>query len=130
MNDKDETMEIAETLRRCEEKMFETSIRKNAEAVASMLADEFLEFGSSGRVYSKEQIIAELHSEKPRRITMQDFRTQLLSNEVALVTYRSRTVVQDSETAKALPVEFLRSSIWVLRGNQWKALFHQGTKAL
>ncbi|HZD49036.1 MAG TPA: nuclear transport factor 2 family protein [Silvibacterium sp.] len=123
-------MDIAETLRRCEEKLFESSVRKNAEIVASMLADEFQEFGSSGQVYSKDQIIAELQSESPRSITMQGFRAQLLSNEIALVTYRSRRIEHDGAAAESPTAEFLRSSIWVLRDNQWKVLFHQGTKAL
>jgi len=130
MNGRDEAMDIAETLRRCEEKLFETSVRKNAETVASMLADEFQEFGSSGRVYSKDQIIAELQSKSPRRITMQDFRAQLLSNELALVTYRSRRIEHDGGAAESPATEFLRSSLWVLRDNRWKVLFHQATKAL
>src|SRR5271154_5188132 len=130
MNEQGEAMDIAETLRRCEEKLFEGSVRKNAEVVASMLTDDFQEFGSSGRVYSKEQVIAEVQSESPRRITMQGFRAQLLSNEIALVTYRSRRIENDGVTAESPAAEFLRSSIWVLRDNQWKVLFHQGTKAL
>src|SRR5277367_3368570 len=130
MNGRDEAMDIAETLRRCEEKLFESSVRKNAEIVASMLTDDFQEFGSSGRVYSKDQIIAELQSESPRRITMQGFRAQLLSNEIALVTYRSRRIEHDGATAESPATEFLTTSIWVLRDNQWKVLFHQGTKAL
>src|SRR5271170_3404143 len=105
-------MDIAETLRACEEKLFATSVRKNAEIVASMLADDFQEFGSSGRVYSKDEIIAELQSESPRRITMQDFRAQMLSNEIALVTYRSRRIEHDGRTAESPAAEFLRSSIW------------------
>ena len=118
-------MDIVETLRRCEERLFESSVRKNAQIVASMLADEFQEFGSSGRVYSKDEIIAELQAESPRRITMRDFRARLLSNAIALVTYRSRRIEANGGTT-----ESLRSSIWVLRDNQWKVLFHQGTKAL
>jgi len=123
-------MDIAEALRRREEKLFEASVRENAEIVASMLTDEFQEFGSSGRVFSKDEIIAELQSESPPCITMQDFRAQLLSNEIALVTYRSQRVEHDGGIAESPAAEFLRSSIWVLRDNQWKVLFHQGTKAL
>ena len=117
-------MDTAEMLRACEEKLCEVSIRKNAAVVSSMLAEDFQEFGSSGQVYSKEQIIAALRSEPPLQITMESFRARLLTDEVALVTYRARKKDHQESTT-----ESLRSSIWIFQSGEWRMIFHQGTRA-
>ena len=116
-------MDTAEMLRGCEEKFFQVSVRKNAEAVSAMLADGFQEFGSSGRVYSKDQVIAALQSEHSLQITMEKFQARLLTDEVALITYRSRRRDQVGSTT-----ESLRSSIWIFQSGEWRMVFHQGTK--
>ena len=64
--------------------------------VGYLLADEFIEFGSSGRVYDKRQIIAALQQEMldpTTRISLVDFVARRLAPEVFLVTYR--TIRQD-----------------------------------
>ena len=117
-------MDTAEMLRGCEEKFFQVSVRKNAEAVSAMLADGFQEFGGSGRVYSKDQVIAALQSEHSLQITMEKFQARLLTDEVALVTYRARKKDQEESTT-----ESLRSSIWIFQSGEWRMIFHQGTRA-
>ena len=115
-------MTVAEQLRTLEESLLTTAVRQNAEHVASLLADEFLEFGRSGRVYSKEDIIAFLQAEGPVRLTMSDFACRTVAEGVALVTYRSARVSDDGEVIAAL-----RSSVWVFRAERWQIVFHQGT---
>ncbi|NYF80654.1 DUF4440 domain-containing protein [Granulicella arctica] len=114
---------LAAHLRQLEEQLFEPSTRRNPEALASLLADDFREFGSSGRIFTRQQIIDELATESSRRITLTDFHCQLLSPNIALVTYRSQRIT-DTEP----PVEALRSSLWIERDNRWQVLFHQGTR--
>jgi hypothetical protein len=116
-------MDISEMLRQYEERLFDSSVRKNAEIVSSMLADEFQEFGSSGRIYSKPQILASLRSEPPIEFSLRDFKARLLADEIALVTYVSIRVEHGSPAREAL-----RSSIWAVQDGQWKVLFHQGTR--
>jgi len=45
--------------------------------------------------------------------------------ELALVTYRA----ERRNEFGALTAMSLRSSVWILRDNRWKILFHQGTPA-
>jgi hypothetical protein len=116
-------MDISETLRKYEERLLDNSVRKDAEVFSSMLADEFQEFGSSGRVYSKSQIIAALRSESPVQLSLREFKARLLADEVALVTYISSRAEHGSSASEAL-----RSSIWVVQDGHWKVLFHQGTR--
>ncbi|AXC11342.1 hypothetical protein ACPOL_2006 [Acidisarcina polymorpha] len=118
-------MNTAETLRELEEQLLDSSIRKNAEAISSLLAEDFQEFGSSGRVFSKPEIIATLQTESPARLSLGHFHAQLLANNIALITYRSRR-----EEPGMPAIETLRNSIWVVRDGHWRLLFHQGTRAL
>jgi hypothetical protein len=90
-------------------------VRTSSSAVSKLLADDFVEFGSSGRVFNKPSIINSLKSEKEDlKIKVTDFKAEYLAENIVLVTYRSNTS--------------LRSSIWKLINGQWQMIFHQGTK--
>ena len=106
-----------------EEQLQTQSVRTNAAAVFSMLAEDFTEYGSSGRVFSKAEIIRELQSESPGHITMHDFAASFLTKTIALVTYRA-----SSHAPGSRPVESLRSSLWIFQEGRWQMRFHQGTK--
>ena len=93
---------------------------RKAELVFQLLAEEFVEFGSSGRQFTKAQIVAALQAEAPVHITASELKVQLLSSQVPLVTYRAQ---RHSDP----PVHSLRSSIWLQREGQWQMVFHQGT---
>jgi hypothetical protein len=111
---------LALHLRRLEESLLGAGGR-DSDMAAELLADEFLEFGSSGRPYTKAQTIAALGAEGPVSIEAHNIRVRLLAPETALVTYRA---VRHSEP----PVHSLRSSIWQLQGKNWRVIFHQGTR--
>ena len=48
---------LADLLRRLEVRLLQSDVRRSPTAVADLLADEFVEFGSSGRVFDKAQSI-------------------------------------------------------------------------
>jgi hypothetical protein len=106
-------------LQELELSLLQPSVRKS-ERVAELLAEDFVEFGSSGRVFSKAQIIASLQAESPSQVTVSQFTVQLLAAKVALVTYHAH---RHSEP----PVHTLRSSIWEQKKGLWQIIFHQGT---
>ena len=47
-------------LHQLEEPLLQPNVRKFAAEVSQLLAGEFIEFGSSGRIFDKQQIIASL----------------------------------------------------------------------
>ena len=112
-------MELEAHLFALEQELQGSATRSNADRLAQLLADDFVEFGASGNVWgSKAQLIAGLQDEvfSPRR--MSGFAVKKLSDGVALVTYRGhRQGVGDS----------LRSSVWRQEQGQWRMVFHQGT---
>jgi hypothetical protein len=62
-----------ELLRRLEEQLLQAELRRSIQDVADLLADEFVEFGSSGRVFNKQQLIESLHQEEPTQKSMTEF---------------------------------------------------------
>jgi hypothetical protein len=114
----------AELIRQLEEKLLTASGRTSTEAIAELLADEFVEFGSSGHVFNKEQIIDSLQQDDGTcQRSLRDFEATLLAPGIVLAKYR----VSRIDAAGNQPVESLRSSIWKLIDGRWQMVFHQGT---
>jgi len=112
-------------LRRLEESLLDAAVRRDGDRLRQLLAEDFLEFGSSGRVWTRKTIIELLVTEInffPPAI--EEFQCTFLSEHVALVTYR--TVRTDSKSGERLAS--LRSSIWTHRDSEWRMRFHQGTR--
>ena len=80
----------------------------------SLIADDFLEFGRSGRVWTRDSILESLTlgpSGDPAPI--EGFDVTELADGVALVTYQGAMAN--------------RCSVWVRRDGRWQMRFHQGT---
>ena len=116
---------IAELLLSREEALLDPRVRRDPAAVARLLTDDFVEFGASGREWTKEQIIELLANEWFSPVDIEDFRCDVLAEEVALVTYKA--VRTDAQTGSRN--SSLRSSIWTNRLGDWRVRFHQGTRA-
>lgn len=96
-------------------------MRSSPKAVSELLADGFVEFGSSGKVFDKPAIIEALSNETgDLEIIVEDFTVRDLAPDVVLVTYKSKP-------AGSQPVTALRSSIWKRISGRWQMVFHQGT---
>lgn len=111
-------------LRSNEEALLDPAVRRDRARVAALLAGDFLEVGSSGTVWSREQILELLATEDYHRPTMKDFKCDWIADGVVLVTYR--TVRIDLNSGEG--VVTLRSSIWIERSGEWRLRFHQGTR--
>jgi hypothetical protein len=106
-----------QAFRDLEQRLLLPTVRASPDEVATLLADEFIEFGSSGRIYDKQQIIPLLQQEQgTTQCTLADFSARRLAVDVVLVTY----CVVESRT--------IRSSIWRSINGRWQMVFHQGTK--
>ena len=93
------------------------------ENARQLLAESFVEFGSSGRAYTKPDVVeafaqaaAEDRGDLPE---MLDFAARSLAPDTVLVTYRSIS----GEPGRSVR----RSSIWQRVEGHWQMLFHQGT---
>jgi len=115
---------LEQELRRIEESHLRPEVRHSAAAMADLLADDFVEFGSSGTIYTdKQKIIESLQDSPPLRASLSDFQAKLLGPDVALTTYR---LVKHNESRPHMK-HSLRSSVWKLMDGRWQLVFHQGT---
>lgn len=111
-------------LKACEQALLDPAVRRDRGRVSELLAEDFLEFGSSGRVWTREQILELLETENFRPPAMEDFKCAFMAEGVALATYRTvRTDPQTGERAVTL-----RSSLWTEEAGTWRIRFHHGTR--
>ncbi|MCH7322634.1 DUF4440 domain-containing protein [Solibacillus sp. MA9] len=110
---------LKEQLLQLEEKLLKPEIRTSKEELSNLLADNFFEFGSSGKVLYKDENIGEM-SLSVVQMKLSDFEIHPMSEEIVLTTYRIYNEMNNEHS--------LRSSIWKLIDGHWKMHFHQGTK--
>lgn len=107
------------TLRSKEMELLHPDVRSDPARVRELLHDDFMEFGSTGRVYNKRMLLDMLKGERHAEVVIREFAVRQLSSDTALVTYR--TVGQSGQEAR-------RSSVWTRQDGVWKMAFHQGTR--
>ncbi|KAM3099092.1 DUF4440 domain-containing protein [Phormidesmis sp. 146-12] len=117
-------LSILSILRELECELHQPECRSNRERLAQLLAPDFREFGRSGASYTRDHMLTSLPSDlRTPQIYAQDFAVNLLSDSIALLTYRSAHL----NASGALFRHTNRSSIWRLESSGWQMVFHQGT---
>jgi hypothetical protein len=111
--------EVSVYLRELEESLLQPDVRKSNRPL-ELLAENFLEFASSGRIYRRADLLTTLQAESPVVQTTSDFKVAILAPDVALLTYR---IHRHSDP----PVHTLRSSVWQQKEGRWRMVFHQAT---
>jgi hypothetical protein len=109
---------IKETILRLEEKLLQRETRTSPEKLKELLDEEFLEFGSSGHVWVRDDCLGD-GGVGVVKMTIHDFEVRELAPDVVLATFR----VFDEHRV----IYTLRSSIWKKDQGNWKMTFHQGT---
>jgi len=111
--------ELQDHLYNLEERLLHPDREKDRNVLIPMFAEEYKEFCTTGRIFSRQQTIDVLLTSAPRPAAILHFNINQISDAVVLATYRATTSVASSH----------RSSLWVFRDNRWQLLFHQGTIA-
>lgn len=92
--------------------------RQNGKFI-EVLHPDYKEFGQSGRIYKYENFAGyRLTDDSEYKVTA--FEVNSLSDDSRLCTY---VLINQTTGAKSN-----RSSVWVLHDNDWKMIFHQGTR--
>ena len=121
-------MNTADQLKQLEEQLLDPDVRRNSALVSTLLADNFIEFGSSGRVFDKAAILEDLkedlknESARPASL-LSDFSTREIAPNAVLATWKSTRRNLSGEIVD----QFWRSSLWMLLDGRWQITFHQGT---
>lgn len=113
--------DAADEVLRLERRLLLPEVRSSRAALEALLHPEFREIGASGRVWGREDLIAELVTAvHPPAPSIESPRVDVIAESVALLTY--------TVTGRHGPTR--RSSLWTTRsGGGWRVYFHQGTPA-
>lgn len=95
--------------------------QRNRKTMELLLHPEFVEFGRSGRGYTRSDILRMFADTVLPAIEYREVELALLAENVALLTYVSADADGNPQT--------LRSSVWVRTDLGWQIRFHQGTRA-
>ncbi|OCP37486.1 DUF4440 domain-containing protein [Ensifer sp. LC163] len=112
-------------IRSLEEALHRPEVRRSRDAVEALLAEGFVEFGASGTVYRRAEIIDLLIQEDDNNdgdLRTANYSLTSISRDAVLLTYESQRTQDDGSKRYVL-----RSSIWKHNGEKWQMLFHQGT---
>lgn len=108
--------ELRDTLRRLEAALAAADPTGLDGGLGALIADDFLEFGASGRTRDATSIRGALARPATGPVELLDFAVTELAPDVVLATYRLGS-----------PRPSNRSTIWVRRDGRWLVRFHQGT---
>lgn len=108
-------------LRKLEESLWVAQTRFDKASMEQILSPAFVEFGRSGKVYSREDTLSTAYRDIRCTLPLKNFAAHLIDTNVFLVTYVSESI-SDGEVLVAN-----RSSIWIKTPGGWQLRFHQGT---
>ena len=109
-------------IRRLEAELLRPEVRSDASRLDALLHPDFVEFGSSGTVWTRAEILGRLPTETGFSASITDFEARLLAPDIALATFK---VEISRDTARA--AASLRSSVWLRDAGTWRIRFHQGS---
>ncbi len=116
---------LKHTIYDLETSLLQPDVRLSPEKLSELLADDFVEFGSSGRIFSKKDILDRLPNDpetEKNQYSVTDFEAKELSDNIILATYKATKIHEDESEILSL-----RSSIWRGLNGKWQMIFHQGT---
>lgn len=117
---------LLDDLRSLETELHKEETRRNRTRMEALLHPEFVEFGRSGRRYSRAEILTEYAGNGTLpAVRAEHFELAMLDENAALLTYASNHVDEAGNPYR----HTLRSSIWVRTEAGWQMRFHQGTPA-
>lgn len=113
---------VVEELKSLEQTLLRPEVRRSREQMSALLADDFMEYGRSGRVYDKAAVLEMADKPFDGLLSLNGFSAKALAPSVALVRYATVLRRPDGKEFHSL-----RSSIWTRTGQRWQLVFHQGT---
>lgn len=118
--------EIKVQILELENRLLDKNVRHNPNIIREILSEDFEEITSSGKIYKyKVGDIFSSPNDEYVQYEIQNFDIKQLSLDLNLVRY----IIIKTDSSSGIQEESLRSSIWQQINNNFKIIFHQGTKA-
>ena len=94
-------------------------VRSSKEELEKLFSEDFIEFGASGKVYTKLDVVNALPEKKENSFEVENIKAKALGVDVVQITYLLHNKTENKYS--------LRSSIWEWSLDGWRMIFHQGT---
>jgi hypothetical protein len=114
--------ELKEILYKLELDLITPDSRSSRGKLNELLADDFIEYGSSGSIYNKEMTIMYLANVQSPVYEIYDFEVVSLSEVYSQTRFKTNRTNLDGTKLTSL-----RNSIWKKVNGNWQMYFHQGT---
>ena len=101
-----------------ERSLLKSEIRASTRILDQIFCDGFIELGKSGRLYNKQDIIAELTGAPQSSALFSDFDIRALSDTLILAGFSS---TNNGRTVR-------RHSLWEKTGKDWRILYHESER--
>ncbi len=90
--------DITNTIKELELSLLKPEIRSSREALDKLIADDFVEFGTSGNKYTKADILERLPNTLEKvEYTVSDFSVEAPSEDVVVVTFKTERTTNGSD---------------------------------
>ena len=117
---------LLNNLSKLEIELHQIEVRKDKNRLNELFHESFLEVGRYGKTYRKSDILANLQKQTiSGTIWSQDYNLEVLSDDLALITYKSAMMDEEGN----LSIYTFRSSLWQKVAGSWRIRFHQWTPA-
>lgn len=115
--------DTANTIKELELSLLKPEVRSSKEALDKLLADDFVEFGTSGNKYTKADILERLPNTIEKvEYTVSDFSVEMPSDDVAITTFKTERTTGGKDK-----VISQRNSHWRKTYKGWQMFFHEAT---
>jgi glyoxylase I family protein len=108
-----------------EQELVAAQKRREFAAVEALLADDFHEIGSSGRLFTKAETVRVTSEVQIIDCTFDHFQFLPIDDKCVIVMYMA--TARRTQDGREHRNRAWRSSTWVKRGEAWQILFHQAT---
>jgi hypothetical protein len=115
---------IAATIKELELSLLKPEVRSSKEALDKLLAEDFIEIGTSGATYTKQDILERLPNNTDSvDYTVTDFTVEIPDENTAITTFKTIRVTNDTDI-----IISQRSSHWRNTDGHWKIFSHNAIK--
>ena len=115
--------DITHTIKELELSLLKPEVRSSKEALDKLLADDFVEFGTSGNKYTKTDILERLPNTLEKvEYAVSDFSVEIPSENIAIATFKTERTTDGKDR-----VVSQRSSHWRKTDSGWQMFFHEAT---
>lgn len=114
---------IANIIKELELSLLKPEVRSSKDSLDKLLADDFVEIGTSGKKYTKSDILERLPNTLEKvEYTAIDFSVEMPSKDVAITTFKTERTTDGNDK-----VISQRNSHWRKTDSGWQMFFHEAT---